>query len=217
MTLPSTSAVDPSLTPSDGTAPGGESIEGWPAPVRGVTESIVATLGPNERYNHAALGLHAGEPVTAVTWGNTRTRRNFERQGTGYVQLTPDPIDFVAAAVSIHETDAPILDRSAAWCRVRVEQIDREERGETVCRTWQLDPIDAAVRRRSVPTTNRGYGAVIEATVAASRLDVDAYDTDTLCDRLTYFEDVVETCGGPAEKAAMDRLATLTDWHDAER
>ena len=52
----------------------------WPVDLRGVTESIVATLGPNDRWNMAALGLHApddsGEPVTATTWGNTRTRRN---------------------------------------------------------------------------------------------------------------------------------------------
>lgn len=203
-------------TPSDGISPDGESVEGWPAALRGVTESIVATLGPNELYNQAALGVHAGEPVTAVTWGNTRTRRNFERQESGYVQFSTDPVDFVAAALSVHETEAPVLRRSAAWCRVIVEQVDREERGGTVCRTWELDPVEAAVRERSVPTTNRAHGAVIEATVAASRLDVDAYDTQKLRDRLAYYEEVVETCGGPAEQAAMSRLRELVAWPTSE-
>jgi hypothetical protein len=202
--------------PSDGTPPDGETVEGWPASPRGVTESIVATLGPNDLYNHAALGLHAGDPVTAVTWGNTRTRRNFERQEEAYVQFSPDPVDFVAAALSIHETEAPILDRTAAWCRVRVEQIDREERGGTVRRSWRLEPLEAAIRDRSVPTTNRGYGAVIEATVAASRLDVDAYDTQTLRNRLAYYEEVVETCGSATEQAAMSRLTELVPWTDIE-
>jgi len=201
-----------SRMPSQGIAAEGESVDGWPVIVRGVTESIVATLGPNERYNHAALGLHAGDPVTATTWGPTRTRRNFERQGEGYVQFSADPVDFVAAALSIHETDEPILERSAAWCHVRAERIDRTERGGTVRRTWRLDPTDAAVRGRTVPTTNRGYGAVIEATVAASRLDVDAYDTARLRDRLDYFHDVVDTCGGPAERRAMELLVELVDW-----
>jgi hypothetical protein len=69
--------------------------EDWLVELRGVTESIVATLGPNGRWNLAALGLFAGEPVTSRTWGNTRTRRNFHREGEGYVQFTRDPVDFV--------------------------------------------------------------------------------------------------------------------------
>jgi len=79
----------------------------WPVDLRGVTESIVATLGPNDLWNMAALGLHApdetGEPVRATTWGNTRTRRNFHRQGGGVVEFTTDPREFVDAAVTIRE------------------------------------------------------------------------------------------------------------------
>jgi hypothetical protein len=203
--------------PSDGTVPDGEPVEGWPAPIRGVTESIVATLGPNDLYNHAALGLHAGEPITATTWGNTRTRRNFDRQTEVYVQFSPDPVDFVAAALSIHETDGPILERSPAWSRVTVEKIDREEREGTICRTWRLDPIEGGVRQRTVPVTNRGYGAVVEATVAASRLDVDTYDTAALHERLDYFAGIVERCGGLAERRAIGLLSDHVDWSNPER
>lgn len=189
---------------------------GWPVSLRGVTESVVATLGPNGRWNLAALGLHAGDPVTARTWGRTRTWRNFHEQGEGVVQFLSDPIVFVESALSIHERGSPVHPSAAAWARVAVERIDEDESGETLWEEWELVPTESVVVSRTVPTTNRGYGAVIEATVAASRLDVDAYDTGELRDRLDYFADVVETCGGEREREAMARVRDHSGWNSRE-
>jgi hypothetical protein len=186
--------------------------DGWPVALRGVTESVVATLGPNGRWNLAALGLRAGEPVTSRTWGNTRTRRNFHRRGEGYVQFTRDPVDFVEAALSIYERDDPLLPSADAWVRVEVERVDGGEEGGTRWEEWTHAPIESGIERRVVPTTNRGYYAVIEATVAASRLDVDAYETAELKRRLVHLESVVERCGGEREREAMARFRELSDW-----
>lgn len=187
----------------------------WPVEWAGVTESIVTTLGPNEKWNVAALGLHppesASETVTAETWGNTRTRRNFHRRGGGYVQFTRDPVDFTNATLSIYERDQPVLDSADAWVEVEAERIDSSESGGTSVETWQLTPVQSGVEREVVPTTNRGFAAVVEATVAASRLDVDAYDTETLRDRLDYFESVGRKCGGERVRTAFDRLHELVD------
>jgi hypothetical protein len=184
----------------------------WPVDLRGVTESVVTTRGPNDRWNVAALGLHAGDPVTAVTWGNTRTRRNFEREGRGYVQFVRDPDLFVRAALDVYEADDPRLEVADAWVEVAVERTDRETVDGTRRERWALEPVESGVERRVVTTTNRGYCAVVEATVAASRLDVDAYDTRTLIERLEYLESVVDRCGGAPERRAFDRLTDLTDW-----
>lgn len=183
----------------------------WPVELRGVTESVVTTLGPNELWNVAALGLHAGDPVTVRTWGDTRTRRNFHRQGGGVVQFTRDPVDFVDAALSIREEERPVLESADAWVEVDVEQVDFGETDGTRWETWELVPVDSEVRRRRVPLTNRGFGAVVEATVAASRLGVDGYDTEELRSRLDYFENVTRTCGGERERAAFDRMRELSD------
>jgi len=188
----------------------------WPVDLRGVTESVVTTRGPNDRWNVAALGLHAGDPVTAVTWGNTRTRRNFEREGRGYVQFVRDPDLFVRAALDVYEVDDPRLEAADAWVEVAVERIDRESVDGTRRERWALEPVESDVERRVVPTTNRGYYAVVEATVAASRLDVDAYDTRTLVERLEYLESVVDRCGGAPERRAFDRLTALTDWRGVD-
>ena len=183
----------------------------WPVELTGVTESVVTTLGPNDRWNVAALGLFAGDPVTARTWGRTRTRRNFEAKGGGYVQFVRDPVDFVDAACSIREEETPILRSADAWANVETEAIDRGTEDGTEWVDWELVPTESAIERETVPTTNRGYYAVVEATVAASRLDVPSYDDETLRERLAYFADVVERCGGEREREALDRLRAYTD------
>lgn len=189
----------------------------WPVELRGVTESVVTTLGPNGLWNAAALGLHADDddrnhPVTARTWGNTRTRRNFHRQGGGVVQFTRDPVDFAEAALSIREDEEPVLDSADAWVEVEAEQIGAGETDGTRWEEWELTPVESAVRERRVPLTDRGFAAVVEATVAASRLGVDGFDDADLRSRLDYFEEVVRTCGGDRERAAFDRIREFVEW-----
>lgn len=191
----------------------------WPVDLRGVTESIVATLGPNSRWNMAALGIHApeepGEPVTATTWGNTRTRRNFHRQGGGVVQFTADPREFVDAAVTIREEREPVLPNADAWVEITAESVDSGEDGGTRWEQWELRPTEGGTVERSRPLTiNRGFYAVVDATVAASRLNVSSFETEVLLDRLAYFEETVETCGGPKEREAFETLSDETGWRE---
>lgn len=187
----------------------------WPVVLSGVTEAVVSTQGPNDRWNVAALGLHAPEKgsvhPTARTWGETRTCRNFREDGVGYVQFIQDPVLYVDAALDIHETDEPVLDASHCWVEVHPEEIDRGKAGETEWTEWELVAESAEVTSRVVPTFNRGYAAVVEATVAASRLDVDAYDNDRLWDRICYYEDVADRCGGPRVKMAFKRVLDLVN------
>ena len=201
-------ADDPELQP-----------DGWPVDLRGVTESIVATLGPNDRWNMAALGLHApdepGEPVTATTWGNTRTKRNFHRQGGGVIQFTSDPREFVDAAVTIREEPEPVLPNTDAWVEIEAESVEGGTDGGTEWEQWELRPIAEGTVERSQPLTiNRGFYAVVDATVAASRLDVPSFDTEQLVDRLRYFEETVEKCGGPREREAFATLSHETGWRE---
>lgn len=182
----------------------------WPVRLRGVTEALVTTLGPNDLWNVAALGIHSPDdqtdPPTARTWGRTRTWRNFRERGEGYVQFTRDPVLYVDAALGVREQEGPILDDARCWVRVRPEQHVQGTAGETQWTEWQLVALETRVVSRTVPTFNRGYAAVVEATIAASRLDVAAYDTSELWDRITYFEDVADRCGGPRVDQAFERL-----------
>ena len=190
----------------------------WPVEFeRGeIIEAIVTTREPTGTWNVAALGLRAGDPVTSRTWGDTRTRRNFEREGAGYVQFTRDPVDFVEAALSIREESDPVLDSADAWVQTAVERIDTGVNEGTRWWEWAHEPVEVGIDQRVVSTTNRGYNAVIEATVAASRLEVDAYEEAVLRDRLVYLESVVERCGGSRTCEAFDRLRVLSGWQSDE-
>lgn len=186
----------------------------WPVSLRGVTESIVTTPGPNGLYNVAALGIHApGRLVPDVagarTYGRTRTWRNFRERGEGVVQFTRDPVVFVDAALDVREQREPVLETADAWSEVSVDRVDEGTEDGTQWVDWALRPERAEVRREAVPVFNRGYAAVVEATVAASRLEVDAYDARQLEERLDYYDGVVERCGGPREREAFDRLDAL--------
>ncbi len=186
----------------------------WPVPLRGVTETVVTTLGPNGRWNAAALGVHApgGSPASARTWGRTRTRRNFEREGAGYVCFVHDPLCFARAALTVVEHDDPVPEAALAWAQVEVERTDAGERGGTEWADWALSPVESAVDSESVPLINRGHAAVVEATVAASRLGVPEYDEPELRERLDYFAEVVERAGGEREREALAIVAANSAW-----
>lgn len=175
----------------------------WPVSLSGVTETIVTSRGPGGRWNAAALGVKAGSPPTARTWGDTRTRRNFERRGEGVVQFTGDVLRFVEAALTIVEVEEPVLPCAGAWARVTVERRASGESGGTEWVEWGLEPTEQAICERTVPTLDRATGAVLEASVAASRLSVPTYDTEVLHDRIDRCADVVERTGGEREQRAM--------------
>ena len=195
----------------------------WPVDLTGVTETVVTTLGPNELWNVAALGVHApsgagdggGYPTAwARTWGRTRTWRNFRERGEGVIQFTVDPVAFAEAALTVREESEPVIDAADAWVRVAVERVDGGERGGTQWVDWRLSPQETRVLQEGVRSLDRATAAVVEATVAASRLDVPTYDTETLVDRLAYFDDVVATAGGERARAAFDVVDEATDWRE---
>lgn len=211
---------------SAGVEPDGERVEGWPARLAGVTETVIATEGPNGRWNQAALGISPPEDgpdaidrgsdsaATARTFGRTRTRRNLAAGRPASVQFTRDPLDFVEAALGVYETEAPILESADAWTRVDVEEQGRTDDHGTEVVEWSLEPIESGARERVVPTTDRGRAAVIEATVHASRLDVDAFDEGELLDRLAWLADVVDAAGDERSRTAFDRVDEHVGWRD---
>lgn len=211
---------------STGMAPGGESVAGWPASLAGVTETVIATRGPNGRWNQAALGITppadgqseiergSDRPAAARTFGNTRTRRNLAAGREAYVQFTRDPVDFVEAALAVYETDEPILASADAWVRIEATARSRGEDRSTEVVEWSLGPIESGIRERTVPTENRGRAAAIEATVPASRLDVEGYDETGLLQRLEWLADVVEAAGDDRARVAFERIDERVGWRD---
>lgn len=183
----------------------------WPVRVDGVLETVITTKQPDGGWNAAALGITGPEPVTARTWGHTRTRDNFSREGAGVVQFVTDPVVFVNAALKIVETPSPVLDETSAAVEVRVVKRGEGRTRGTSWVEWELVPESIRVRDRCVPVINRGFNAVIEASVAASRLSVEAYDTTALRDRITWLGDIVDRCGSERDQEAFAIITTYTE------
>ncbi len=186
-----------------------EDVE-WPVEVHGVLETVITTRQPDGCWNAAALGITGPNPVTARTWGQTRTRVNLAREGKGVVQFVTDPVVFVSAALEIVETTSPVLD--AACATVEVTAIEREA-GRTKGSSWvdwELVPESTTVTDRRVPVINRGFNAVIEASVAASRLSVAAYDTTVLLERIDWLEAIVDRCGSDRDQEAFATIMSHT-------
>jgi hypothetical protein len=212
----------------------------WPVELAGVTESLVATQGPDGAWNLAPLGIFApgfddalespAEPrdgpvdddrnvggtsesvATARTWGRTRTRNNFERRGEGVIQFVRDPLLFVDCALGIVEREDSVLEAADAWVRVDVAPLARGTSDGTEWRAWALDPTESTVERTVVATTRRGYNAVLEASVWASRLEADGYERSELETRLAFLGEVVDAAGSDRDRRAFDRIAALTGW-----
>lgn len=193
-------------------------VEEWAIPLEGVIESVCTTSQPTGQWNVAALGLHTDRVhdadgfVRARTWGDTRTRNNFERCGGGYVHFGIDPVTFVDAALSRWTIENPILEDAHMWVQVETVEVQQGESGGTEWTDWKLVPIDQHVEEQVVPLLRRAEAAVVEMTIAVSRLDVDAYDSTKLEERIAYFSSVVDRCGGPQECAARDRIIELSEW-----
>jgi Uncharacterized conserved protein len=106
-----------------------------------------------------------------------------------------------------------VLPNAEAWVEVSAVTVETGDDEGTEWERWELSPTGSGTVEREGPRTiNRGFYAVVDATVAASRLDVPAFDTDTLLNRLAYFETVVEKTGGPRERVAFETLSAETEW-----
>jgi hypothetical protein len=230
--------------PSDGrTTPDRSGGGDWPLPVDGVTEAVVATPTPADDWAIAALGLHPGDPVTARTWGATRTRRNLDRlveraasadggdrdrmpapdtfapgprtadgaDPGAVVQFLTDPVAFVRASLGRWTAAEPVVDAATAWVAVGVERVAMGTEDGTEWVDWALHPGPSVVLERGVPVLRRGTAAVVEATVAASRLGVPGEPDEVLRARLDQHAAVVRRTGSGRDRVAMERLAELVD------
>jgi hypothetical protein len=123
--------------------------------------------------------------------------------------IVDDPFLFVESALSDPHPDNfdliggfPVLKDAQGWiifdCKIR--------KGETIS-VVELSPVEAQIKRRQIKTINRGFNAVIEATVEATRYVV--LKDKKYLDRLEYYNTIVQKCGGSREKEAMKLLFDL--------
>ena len=178
----------------------------------GINEVIAVTINEDGSLNTAPVGIivdDADGVKARVRLYKSHTRENIRRGSDLFANIVKDAQIFVLSAFEDlgHEyfdsVSPPVLRNALAWCRFVAEL-----RGSHA----YLEIVDGSVLRGEVRPVNRGFNAVIEALVHATRFVVfkDEEIRDELRRRILYYGEIVEKCGSKAEKEAYKMILERT-------
>ncbi len=179
----------------------------------GISETIVST--GLESPNAAPIGIivKGGRPFVRL-FNGTHTWANVFKEKYLTANVVYDPLLFVRSTffdlepsefdyVPVRELNFPILKEAAAW--VVFECINLKNTDHAL--VADLIPIEAGfneANRRSLPVPNRGFNAVLEATVHATRYLLTG--EEKYLELIRHYESLASKCGGECEKKAMKLL-----------
>jgi hypothetical protein len=159
------------------------------------------------------------EPRTAITnlpfdAGGDLISSRLQPKGAGFgiANVTDDVLAFVRSALDnavlphfpAARVPGVVFQEACYWRELQVvavaggAQAERAEvRCQVVSKGWQRDFLGF----------NRARGAVIEATILATRLHL--HDRETVMEELRRYEEIVRKTGGDKELAALERVLEL--------
>ena len=175
----------------------------------GISEVIVTTLSKDGVPNAAPIGLHCKDGKLFFRLFNSKTLDNILARPVAVANIVDDPVLFVRSALSDIEPDEfelieeiPVLKGALAWIRFDCKC----RKGEKIS-VVELTPVSGAVISHKVKPINRGFNAVIEASVDATRYVI--FKEQKYLERIGYYDKLVRKCGGAQEKEAMRVLYEL--------
>lgn len=171
----------------------------------GINE-VIATTEKDGRINAAPLGIIRDcNKLYIRLFLGTHTYENILASGWFVANVTHDAWLFAETALEdltpnhfMRRDGLPTLLDAEAWGFFR-------------CEPFALDIIIAEVKlvkgeilRKDFRAFNRGANLVVEAAVAATRYL--ALRTDSYYEEMMKLQRIINRCGGPREREAMDRL-----------
>jgi hypothetical protein len=178
----------------------------------GINE-VIATTVNSGRMNAAPLGIiKDGSNLYVRLFLGTHTYDNILANGWFVANISHDAWLFAETALEdlppeyfVCRDDLPMLKDAEAWGLFR-------------CEAFALDIVIAKVElvkgevmRKDFRAFNRGSNLVVEAAVAATRYL--ALRTDAYYEELMKLRRIINRCGGPREREAMDRLMERIENH----
>ncbi len=171
----------------------------------GINE-VIATTEKDGRINAAPLGIIRDDGRLYIRlFLGSHTYENILASGWFVANVTHDAWLFAETALEDLTTNhfmrregLPVLKDAEAWGLFR-------------CEPFALDIIIAEVKlvkgevlRKDFRAFNRGASLVVEAAVAATRYL--ALRTDSYYEEMMRLQRIINRCGGPREREAMDGL-----------
>ena len=141
-----------------------------------------------------------------------KTRENLKHREYLTANITQDPILIVTSALSTlpqetyteikyQQQKYPVLKNASTSILLKAKQ-----QNET---TFTLQPLTGAAKKQTPRAINRGFFAVIEATVHATRYVL--FHSKEQLRSIKYYNNIVNKCGSPAEIEAMNLLCKLCE------
>lgn len=179
----------------------------------GISETIVST--GIESPNAAPIGIivKGGKPFVRLfkgshTWANVFKEKHLA------ANIVYDPLLFVRSTffdlepsefyyVPARGLSFPILKKASAWVVFECINIKNTDQALVA----DLIPIEAGfneANRKDLPVPNRGFNAVLEATVHATRYQLSG--DEKYLEFIRHYETLASKCGGENEKKAMKLL-----------
>ena len=171
-----------------------------------IVETIVTSTDPLGKVNFAPMGVEWGEELIVIKpFLDTTTFRNLRDTRVAVVNLTDDVLIFARAALSAptfpahpaERVSGVVLDAACSWREVEVATIDD---------TPPRSRIETRVVHRGVQREfigfNRARGAVLEATILATRTHM--LPAEQIRRDLERLQVIVDKTAGERERAAMD-------------
>jgi hypothetical protein len=179
----------------------------------GISEVIVTTKSASGTFNAAPIGIitRANDYFVKLYSGST-TLSNVMETSRLTANVTDDAVLFVKAAFK-HLDESyfslfrgfPVLREADSWIVFQAMLAKKSSEYSVL----HLMPNAVQINREELKAINRGLNAVIEAAILATRYPVvkDEGYQEQIITLMKRYADVVEKCGGPREKEAMEFLA----------
>jgi hypothetical protein len=176
----------------------------------GINE-VIATTERCGKINAAPLGIIRDKDSLYVRlFLGTHTYENVLTKGWFVANITHDAWLFAETALEdlpqeyfTRREDLPMLKDAEAWGLFKCEAFASD------IIIAKVELVKGEVLRSDFRACNRGANLVIEAAVAATRYL--ALRTGSYFEELMKMQRVINRCGGPREREAMDRLMERID------
>lgn len=177
----------------------------------GISETIVTTM-QGWSPNAAPIGIiRKGNRVFIRLFKGSITYFNVHSEGVLVANVVNDPVIFVRSTfsnlkesdfsfVSVSGREFPVLKDALSWVVFECNNMKMSHEALVA----ELLPIHAHINRSPVQTPNRGFNAVIEAAVHATRYKLTG--DEKYLKLIRAYSAIVSKCGGEREKNAINML-----------
>lgn len=173
----------------------------------GINEIIAVT-----KDNAAPIGiiLREGQCPKMILFKGSKTEENIRKYGWVTANFVSQAsfyaryaFEDVSPAELTADGDMQRLVSADAWIGFSAEVVNETEQTYLV----DLTPVSETVLTPGVRRVNRGFDAVIDATVHATRYVFN--HSEELRERICYDFELIRKCGGPDEQEAKELLAKV--------